>query len=154
MNQKQIQIPLSGYLRDWVVHQYGVPVQFPPRSYENAILARYLTKRAPLQPSVQDGVLIGLPQVRGKDAVCYCSISAIGIAALQDAIDVIFRLDMWHSLAPLLTQGNINVRIREWCISRGISDDHVEAVRQKFYRARKDYAKCGIILGKQYKTQD
>lgn len=154
MSQKQILIPLSGYLRDWVIHQYGEPARFPPRSYENAILARYLTKRLPLQPPTEDGVLIELPQVRGKDAVCYCAISPIGIAMLQDAIDVIFRLDMWHSLAPLLTQGNINVRIRDWCISRGIDDDHVESVRQKFYRARKDYAKSGIILGKRYKTQD
>ena len=154
MKQKQILIPISGYLRDWVVYQYGEPVRFPARSYENAVLSRYLSKRAPLQSSPQDGVLIELPQVRGKDAVCYCTISAVGISALIEAIDVIFRLDMWHSLASLLTQGSINDGIRDWCLSRGISDEHVEAVRQKFYRARKEYAKNGIILGKRYKTKD
>lgn len=153
MNGKQITIPLDGYLRDWAVHQYGHPLSFPARSYENAILARYLTNRP--CPSTPNGpvVTVSLPRVRGKDAACYIHISRKGVSILTEALDIIFRLDMWHSLPSLLTQGDVNESIRKWCLSRGIDDDHVEAVRQKFYRARRDYAQYGIILGKKYTTR-
>lgn len=154
MNHHQITIPLAGYLREWLVAQYGDPVRFPSRSFENAILARYLSKR-PGRTSLSPGcevLSIALPKVRGKEADCYRHLSAEGIAALTEAIDVVFRLDMWHSLAAILTQDNINERIRLWCKEKGIDDDHVEAVRQKFYRARRDYARHGIILGKKYKS--
>lgn len=153
MTEKQITISLDGYLRDWAIHQYGHPLSFPLRSYENAILARYLSKRPCVCSSGENSVTVNLPQVRGKNAACYTYLSTQGHSALLEALDVIFRLDMWHSLASILTCGDINENIRRWCLSRGINDDHVEAVRQKFYRARRDYAKCGIILGKKYSTR-
>ena len=35
----------------------------------------------------------------------------------------------------------------------GISDDYTEAVRQKYYRMRKAYAKNGVFLGKLRKNR-
>ena len=70
---------------------------------------------------------------------------------LADAIDDLFCIDMWNSLAPYLSSSGINGRLDKWCEERGISLDNIEAVRQRFYRLRKNYAKFHIILGKKYK---
>lgn len=152
-NLRLIYIPLGGYLREWVVNRFGSPVCFPARSYEHAILSRCMVSKgrssAPDRPA-PDCLPIVVPTIRGRDWGTYNSLSRQGTRLLVEAIENLFRIDMWYSLIPQLTAGSINQHIDDWCKDRGIRLEHREAVRQKFFRIRRDYEAYGIILGRKY----
>lgn len=150
-------LPISGYLREWLVHAFGMPARFPARSFENAIICRGLVKPPAHQavtPSraTEDAVHIVAPVCHGKPFASYNILSRKAQSELIEAIEILFRLDLYHSLMPQLAKPGINDAIDGWCKSRGISLQFREGVRQKFYRIRKDYRSCGIFLGKKYKT--
>lgn len=149
-----IYLELSGYLREWLIHTMGTPVEFPPHSVENAILARNIGriphgKRTELYRI--DAVPIVVPTIRYKSPTEWNYLGRRGRVELTDAIDNLFCIDMWQCLSPQLGSGNITRCIDEWCCKRGITMDNVEAVRQRFYRLRNNYSRYNIILGKKYK---
>ena len=149
-----IYIQLPGYMREWLTTTIGTPVVFPPHSVENAIIARNIG-RLPHgeKPELYcDGdVIVEVPVIRYKPASEFNYLGRRGKVMLTDAIDDLFCIDMWNSLAPYLSSSGINGRLDDWCAERGITLDNIEAVRQRFYRLRKNYAQYHIILGKKYK---
>lgn len=149
-----IYLRLPGYLREWLAATLGTPVVFPPHSAENAIIARHIG-RLPrgMQPDLYEegDIAIAVPTIRYKPVTEYNHLGRRGRVELSDAIDMLFCIDMWNNLSPYLASGNINGRIDDWCQERGISMDNTEAVRQRFYRLRNNYAQYNIILGKKYK---
>jgi len=149
-----IYLRLSSYLREWLAATLGSPAKFPPHSVENAIIARHIG-RLPhgKQPDLYEegDIAIVVPVIRYKPATEYNYLGRRGRVELADAIDALFCIDMWNNLSPYLASGNINGRIDDWCQERGISMDNTEAVRQRFYRLRNNYAQYNIILGKKYK---
>lgn len=156
MDKILVYIHLDGYLREWLTNQLGDPVVFPNFSYENALLARHITRIPPgASPQLrgEGDVAIAVPVIQGKPPTVYNYFGRRGRYALLCAIDILFRMDMWHSLAPYITSGSINASIEQWCVQRGISLDNREAVRQRFYRIRKYYGQCGIILRKKYREK-
>lgn len=156
MKDHLIYLPLDGYLKDWLVNRFGVPVCFPPRSYEHAILVRHIRpRRAAEQPmlAAADRVPVAVPSIHGKAWDVYNYLGTTGQRMLTEAIENLFRLDMWHNLVPFITGKSINKRLDEWCAGCGIALERREAVRQKFFRARKDYERVGIILGRKYNKQ-
>lgn len=157
MQKQVIYIHLKGYLSEWLVNRFGFPVKFPPRSWENIIIARNLAKKTlatPELPSVTDGLVpVVVPSVSGKVFTLYNHLPQRAEEELLAAIESLFRLDMYYSLIWRVTSNNINDHVEEWCCSRGIIPDHREAVRQKFYRIRRDYEKNGVILRKKYIKQ-
>lgn len=149
-----IYLPLTGYLREWLIYRLGSPVSFPHGSYENAVIARHITRLPPHtapQLCAPDCLPITVPSLLGKPPHLYNYFPRRGQAALTEAINTLFTLDLWHSLAPKLTTPHLNESIEQWCKSRHIAPQYREAVRQRFYRIRQAYAARGIILGKKYK---
>ena len=149
-----IYLDLSGYLREWLIHTMGTPVEFPHHSAENAILARRIG-RLPrgVRPDLYrpDAVPVVVPSIRYKPSTEWNYLGRRGRVELTDAIDNLFCIDMWQCLSPQIGSGNLTRCIYEWCCERGITMDNVEAVRQRFYRIRNNYAKYHIILVKKYK---
>lgn len=157
MTNLLIYIPLTGYLRQWLIGRMGSPVSFPRGSYENAVIARHLSRLPKgLAPHLcgPDDVPVCVPVVHGKPPEVFNYFGRRGVAELTEAILTLFTLDMWHGIAPLLTSARLNDGINDWCKARGISLDNREAVRQRFYRIRKAYGERGIILGKKYGKKD
>lgn len=151
-----IYLPLSHYLRQWLVHALGHPVHFPKGSYEHALLARHL-QRVPPGACVQlwgEGmVAVAVPRLRGKPAESYNYLSRRGRVLLVDAVTQLFLLDMWSGLAPAIGRPSLGEAIENWCRSRGITPEHREAVRRRFYRIRQHYAEQGILLGRTYRKR-
>lgn len=149
-----VYIRLSGYLREWLIHTMGTPVVFPAHSAENAILARHMS-RLPrgAQPNLchEGDIAIVVPHIRYKPQTEFNYLGRRGQVELVDAIDNLFCIDMWNNLTPHLASKSINSCIDHWCAQRGISIENIEAVRQRFYRLRKNYGQYNIILGKKYK---
>lgn len=154
MQKQVIYIHLKGYLGEWLVNRFGYPVKFPSRSWENIIIARNLAKKTlatPEQPFDTDGLIpVVVPSVSGKVFTLYNHFPHRAEEELLAAIESLFRLDMYYSLISCVTSHSINDQIDAWCGNRGIIPDHREAVRQKFYRIRRDYEKNGVILRKKY----
>ena len=150
-----IYVRLEHYLREWLVHSMGQPCPFPPRSYEQCLLRRYLRKPpagyVPRRPGPED-VAIVLPDNALRRPEYYHHLGRDGTRRLCEGLENLFRIDLWQGCSPLLARsGELNKGIDEWCASHGIGLDHREAVRQKFYRMRKAYEADGIFLGKKYR---
>lgn len=151
-----VYVPFEKYLGQWLVNRLGSPVAFPARSNENAILARYI-QRPPSKnyvPTLRSaGIPVRVPIVHGKNPYSHTHLARRGETALIAAVELLFRMDLWYGLAPLLTTRGINAHIDRWCEQHGIALDYREAVRQKFYRIRKDYLASEIILGKKHRKK-
>lgn len=149
-----VHLPLPAYLRAWLTHTLGDPVRFPARSYENLLLHRLLTRRPPLAPIEeprQDTVALVIPDNAVKRPEYYNYLGRRGRAEMTQAVERLFRLHLWSDCSALLgASGELNRGIDEWCRTYGIGLDAREAVRQKFYRMRRDYRRYGIVLGKKY----
>ncbi len=152
-----IHLRLEVYLARWLTATMGDPVRFPAHSYENAVLSRLLTVRPknlpPPKPEAGE-VAIVIPDNAARRPEYYNYLGARSQAALRDVIDALFRIHLWSECAPLLSvPGRLNSGLDEWCARHGIPLDNREAVRQKFYRMRKNYEQFGIYLGKKYKKR-
>ncbi len=151
MSQYFIYLKLKPYLKEWLVNSLGVPVCFPHCSNENAVIRTFLQK----QPSgrvemlTDELVPIAIPDSKAKPVAIYNYLGEVGKKALAEAIEDLFVQNLWAELSQLtlLSKGKgVNGFIAAWCEMHGISLDHVETVRQKYYRLRKSYTDKGIEL--------
>ena len=147
-------IPLGGYLRQWLVAHLGEPVRFPPRSAENALLTRLADRPTASTPPtlkcVGGAVAFVLPDSRRRPPERYYHLSRAAQREVVRAVERLFRLHLWSDCAQLVTAGDINRGLDQWCRDNGISIDHADAVRNKFYRMRRDYDRYGIVIGQRY----
>ena len=152
-----VYITFEPYIVAWLTATLGNPVRFPRRSAENALLTRCVSRRPPSAPpevAPPGAVAIVLPDNAERRPEFYNYIGKRGRADITAAVDRLFRLHLWSECAHLIAhRGELNRGIDEWCAQYDIPLAHREAVRQKFYRMRKEYQSCGIALGKKYKKQ-
>ena len=153
MSQFVIYLELKPYLKEWLEHSLGNPVEFPPHSNENAVIRTFIQRRPEAEPieTNSSGVLtaIRIPDSKAKPAEYYNYITGSGKQAIVEAIEDRFVQNLWGELSMLTlsTQGkSINTHIAAWCEMHGISLDSVETVRQKYFRVRKAYTEKGIDL--------
>lgn len=149
-----VHVRLPAYLRSWLTHTLGDPVRFPARSYESLLLSRLVTRRpgaAPIEGPGPDTVAMIIPDNALKRPEYYNYLGRRGRAEMTQAVERLFRLHLWSEAAGLIGSAReLNRGIDEWCRANGIGIDAREAVRQKFYRMRRDYMQFGIILGRKY----
>ena len=154
MLSKIIYLHFEGYLAEWLVNRLGNPVKFHRGSYENAILKTFLTDRIPCGKDYvlhdNNMVPVVIPYIDGKSWPRYRYLGRRGRARLVDAVETLFRIDLWHGCAGYITNKNFQKHIEKWCVKHGISSDYWGAVLKKFYRMRQSYIKHGVILGKTY----
>ena len=89
------------------------------------------------------GGAISAADVRDADALVVRTRTQCGEALLKDSsVRLVLTATIGHDHID-----------RPWCEAHGIDDDYTEAVRQKYYRMRKAYAKNGMFLGKLRKNR-
>ena len=151
-----VYLRLEPYLRQWLTHNFGSPVRFPPRSYENMLLHRLLSRPAagattatgPTCPP--DSVAIVITDHAQRRPEYWCHLSRRAQAEMARAVANLFCLALWSECVCLIHSGTLNRGIDSWCQANGIALIYREGVRQKFYRMRRLYAQNGVILGKKY----
>lgn len=150
MSDFVIYLKLEKYLSQWLTFSLGCPVRFPAQSNENSIIRRFVQKLPEgKQPEMaNDGLTpVYIPDSKAKDPSTYNYFGPKAKKALIEAIEDLFRRNMWAEIGDLLdgTVG-LNKTIAAWCELHGIDDDYTETVRQKYYRIRNAYTKRGIFL--------
>lgn len=157
MKNMVVYLSLERYLREWLTFHLGSPVRFPDRSCENALLHRLLTRRpygAPPELNKQGTVPVIITDSRYRKPEHYNYLGRRGQREMAAAIEALFRIDLWSGCLPLLhSKTELNRGIDAWCTANGISLDAREAVRQKFYRIRRDYMRFGIVLGVNFRKK-
>lgn len=148
-----VYLKVDGYLQEWLVRSYGYPVRFPSGSFENAILRHNLQKKSegcgPDLPA-EGRVPVAIPDSRTKPPIVYNYLGRRGRYELLRSLDMIFCIDLWNGLRVALCGNRLNESIGRWCLRKGISEGNIEAVRQKFYRMRRNYERYGVFLGKKH----
>lgn len=154
MKDVTVCLVLPGYLRQWLTRRLGNPVRFPARSAENVLLSRLVRRRpagAVPETCGEGRVAFVVPDNPQRRPEYFNYLGRRGKAELAAAVERLFRLHLWQDCSVLLgASGELNRGIDRWCELQGISLEHREAVRQKFYRMRKAYRNYGIVLGKKY----
>ena len=146
------------YLADWLGQHFGSPVRFPNHSPENVLLHRLLSvlPRGLNADAEEDNatgelVKIVLTDSSRRKPEHYNYLGRRGRAMLRTALTDLFILHLWTECASLLyTRRGLNAALEEWCRNNGIRPGAREAVRQKFYRLRRIYARNGVIVTKFY----
>ena len=152
MSNFVIYLKLQPYLKQWLVHSLGEPVEFPPKSYENMVIRRFLQKRPKdLLPELDadDLTAVYIPDSKAKPPQYYNYLGKAAKAAVIEVIEDLFRQNLWNEIRDL-TVGHkpLNKTIFAWCEMHGIDPEYGNTVRQKYYRMRNAYNKKGIFLGK------
>lgn len=150
MSKYVIYISLPKYLSEWLTHSLGNPVTFPMGSPQNAVI-RTFVKQLPQGESPDCGgegmTAIVIPDSIAKPASKYNYITQRGKTAVAETCKDLFLRALWTDINPLTEAPvGLNKLIAAWCEAHGIDIDRVEAVRQCFYRIRKEYCKKGINL--------
>lgn len=151
MSSFVIYLRLEKYLSQWLVHALGNPVRFPAQSNENAVIRRFLQRLPSGQkPELMvDGLTpVVIPDSKAKDPAVYNYLGPRAKEAIIEAIEDLFRRNMWAELGEMSFDQSIGVNkmVAAWCEMHGIDDDFVETVRQKYYRMRNAYTKKGLFL--------
>lgn len=142
MSNYSIKLQVEPYLAEWIHTHYGNPVQLIKDSPESNLLKRFLNKPPEnYNPFTEEGnVEIIIPWYKEKDARVYNYLSPKGKEILIESFDNLFTINMWSEIGSL---ENINCTlttvIYAYLEKHGISENHWETLRQKYYRLRKSY---------------
>ena len=104
MSKFLIYLHVEPYIRQWLIHSFGNPVEFPASSNENAVIRRFTQKQPaslkPQKPS-EDDVAICIPACKYKNPETYNYLSLHAKKALEESISDLFRTNMWNDLGDL-----------------------------------------------------
>lgn len=152
MSKFCIYLHLETYLAEWLTHNLGSPVAFPPSSNENAVIRAFIQKLPPGElPEMDDGnsVAILIPDSVAKPPETYHYMGARGKKAVREAIKDLFVRALWADISALEKSAvGLNSLIAAWCEKNGIGIDRINTVRQAYYRIRDAYARKKINLRK------
>ena len=95
MKDITVGIKLELYLKERLETAMGRPVRFPSKSYENALLHRFLV-RGGQNRMVDDNVLLVITDCHYRKPETYNCLGRDGRRAMAAAIDALFRIDLWR----------------------------------------------------------
>ncbi len=145
MSDIVIYVKLPRYEVEWCEYHFGSPCTFPSATNINNVIRHFLHKR-PVDaiPEVRgtNEVAIVLPFSKSKDPRTFNYITKHGKAAIAEAIDDIFVMQMWEDLTDIGSRGvQVSKLIGDWMESNGIKDDENNYwnLRKKFDRIKEAY---------------
>ena len=150
MSKFLIYLHVEPYIRQWLIHSFGNPVEFPASSNVNEVI-RWFSQKQPAslkhQKPSEDDVAICIPACKYKNPETYNYLSLQAKKALEESISDLFRINMWNDLGDLAdTSCKKMSAFRAWCTMHGIDVEYAETVRMKWYRMRKSYQNKGVNL--------
>lgn len=158
MSDFSIYIKVKPFVRQWLIHHYGNPVEFPAQSVENATIRRFISKlpqgKQPL-PCAEDEVSIRIPDSKQKPVLTYNYLGPHGKAAVIECIEDNFRRQMWSDLGDLHDCGcSLLKAINAWCEANGISIDYDYTIKMRYQRMRNSYLKNGVDFRLKTRNKD
>jgi len=156
MSQFVTYIRLEPFVKQWLVHSYGNPVEFPAQSLENSTIRRFTQKQPDTPPlHSESDVAVRVPDSKAKDPAIYNYLGRYGQQAVVECIEDNFRRSMWCELNDLSDVGcSVMTAIYSWCEMHGISIDYADTIRQRYYRIREAYARKGVDMRRRRRVYD
>ena len=121
-------------------------------------MIRHFSRKRPdgvLPDAQQEGeVAIVLKGSASKKPETYNYISVHGKAAIAEAIDDIFSMQLWEDLTDIGCRSvQLSKLIRDWMDDNGISmqSNNYENLRQKLQRLKDSFKKSGVNISRGYK---
>ncbi len=144
-------IAVKPYIRDWTINHFGNPVRFPRNSVEDMLLRQFMSKWPKdldvIPHLAHENLTIALPSMKAKDPRVYNYLSPLAKKAIGESLETLFINNLWTELSKILGYNcNLTTLIDSWLEQHGVSLDHEEAIRQRFYRLRSKYHQKGINL--------
>lgn len=146
-----VYLKVETYLAEWIKHAHGDPVQMPKDSPESRLLKLFLERQPaniPIDKPSDFNVAVRIPWYKEKDARTYFYLSPRAKAMIAECYETMFLHNLWCELGSVenLTC-SLTALIYAWLERHGMSDEHWETVRQKYYRLRKRYAReCNLKI--------
>lgn len=161
MSHILIYIKLPLYEREWCEHHFGRPCTFPASTNLNNVI-RHFSRQRPsgVEPETQQPgeVAICLMGSKSKKPEVFNYLGKHGKAAVADAIDDIFTMQMWEDLTDIGCRSvQLSKLVMDWMEQNGISmtGNNYENLRMKFQRIKDAYRKsAGINISRGYKHEN
>lgn len=157
MSDFTIYIKLPAYEREWCISHFGNPARFPAQSNINSVIRHYLKERpADIVPIVQqdDELAICIPASQAKPPSKFNYVTIPGKKGIAEAINDLFSKHIWEDLMNEAVRDQpMTYLLEDWMTTNGISYDHFQNLKQKFYRIMDSYRKCGVNVSRGYKHE-
>ena len=149
-----IYLHLDNYLAQWLVHEYGEPIEFPRNSTENDVIELGLMKKPFLAavPGPGDNrVAIRVPYFKDKDIRKYTFLPVSARKSLARCIRSRFVIALWNDLCKF---GHIGRQKQDllwtWMESHGIeqNDTNFNTIAKIYKRKRDVYRHNMKVAGR------
>lgn len=152
MSKFFIYLKVPEYLKQYLENSLGDPVLLPDGSPERIIVERFIQKKSDTDiPDTENdsNLRVQIPPMRGKPPEYWNYFSEEAKNCLIESFEAMFTMNMWkdlNNINNILANSTLTNLIYAWLRKNGMSIDHWEMVRQRYYRYRKRYKKKGISL--------
>lgn len=144
MSDTCIYLKVEPYLAEWMKASHGNPVQMVKDSPESRLVKLFLEKQPidiPIDNPNDFNIAIEIPWYKEKDPRVYFYLTERSKAMIAECYQTLFVQNMWRELGQLQECNcSLTAIIYAWLDKHGISEEHWETIRQKYYRMRKRYA--------------
>lgn len=139
-----VYLQVEPYLAEWIKASHGDPVDMLKDSPESRLLKLFLEKQPagvlPDNPA-DFNLAIKIPWYKEKDPRVYFYLSEKAKELIAECYQTLFIQNMWRELGNLHECNcSLTSLIYAWLDKHGISEEHWETIRQKYYRIRKKYS--------------
>lgn len=151
MSEFVIYLKLKPFIRQYLVHHFGNPVRFDDHSVTNARIVSVLQRRQPMynreESEDPDAVPVCIPYSKQKDPACWNYVSERGRKFIIEHIEAVFLSNLWNEMSEMCGDDTkLQTAAFAWCEMHGISLDHADTIRMRYYREKVRLLKHGIDL--------
>ena len=158
MSNFVVYIHVEPFVRQWLIHAFGYPVEFPAQSAENATIRIFLMRQPDnvIPKHDENDIAVNIPWSKAKDPRTFNYLSKHGRDAVVEVIEDNFKRNMWAELSQSLFEEKVKVTtaVYAWCEKHGIDIEYGDTIRQRFYRMRNSYTKKGVDMMRHSKIYD
>jgi hypothetical protein len=154
MSAYYIHLKVAPYVAEFCTHHFGCEggaVEIPSNTPEQKLFRTFLEKQSAQAEVCRDyNMSIKIPYTKDKDPRVYNYLSPHVKELLSKSLEKMVYWNMWTELSGFANMKiNKTDLIMAWMERHGIkdTDENVEMMRKRFYRARKVYEKAGVALG-------
>ncbi len=144
MSERCIYLNVEPYLAEWIKNSHGDPVEMVKDSPESRLLKLFLDKQpadVPVDNPADFNLAIKIPWYKEKDSRVYFYMKPKAKAMIVECYETLFLQNLWTELGSVQTLNcSITQLIYAWLERHGMSEEHWETIRQKYYRLRKRYS--------------
>lgn len=150
MSEFVLYLKLKPFIRQYLINSFGDPVRFDDHSVTNARIVSVLQRRpvnCTPDTAAEGLTAICIPYSKQKDPASFNYVSNSGKKLIEEHIEAIFRTNLWNEMSQMCSDDTkLQSAAYAWCEMHGISIEHADTIRMRYYREKVRFNKHGIDL--------